>query len=117
MSAVWNSNWFQQEFYPKEYWSKQVHLSEMSVSMDRYNIRDSIIELKKLQLTASLQIEQEVNFAKSFDLSAAEAAKEAAEMIEMEAQYLREDISFWEEDLSQDEEKLKTAQNLLSRYE
>lgn len=117
MSAVWNSNWFQKEFYPKEYWSKQVTLFENAVTMDRHTIQDSIIELKKLQMTASLQIEQEVNSAESLGISRAEAAKETAEMIEMEAQYLREDIVFWKDFLSKDEEKLKTAQNLLSRYQ
>ncbi|MFH1935422.1 MAG: hypothetical protein ABIN18_28105 [Pseudomonadota bacterium] len=116
-ALVWNSDWFQREYFPKEYWSEQVNLYEDEVSMDRYLVRDAAIELKKLQMTAKLQVAQEINLAKSLGLSTEEARKEAVEMIKVEIQDLRDDIAMWKDMLKKDQEELEKARSRLSRYE
>ena len=78
-------------------------------------IRDAAIEIKKMQLTASLQIAQEVNSAKSLGLSTEEAKREAVEMLKMEIKSLREDIEFWKEMLKKDTEQLEEVSSHLEQ--
>ena len=115
-SVVWGSDWFQREFFPKKYWSKQVALLENTVSMDEAMVRDAAIELKKLQLTAKLQVAQEINSAKSLGLSTEEARKEAVETIKIEIQALRDEIAMWNEMLKEDREELKKAREQISHH-
>ena len=112
---IWNSNWFNKEFFPEQYWSKQVTHFENLVVMDKAMIRDAAIEIKKMQLTASLQIAQEVNSAKSLGLSTEEAKREAVEMLKMEIKSLREDIEFWKEMLKKDTEQLEEVSSHLEQ--
>ena len=112
---IWNSDWFNKEFFPKEYWSKQVTRFESLIVMDEAMIRDTAIEIKKLQLTASLQIAQEINSAKSIGLSTEEAKIEAVEMLKMDIKNLREDIQFWKEMLKKDTEQLEEVSSRLEQ--
>ena len=115
--AVWDSNWFHREFFPKEYWSKQVTRLEASIDMDKAMIRDAVIELKKLQLTAGLQVAQEINSAKSLGFSTEEARRDAVEMIKMDVKDLREDMEIWKEVLQKDTEKLEEVRARLSQVQ
>ena len=114
--VVWETDWFQKEFFPREFWSNRVMLLEDTISMDEAMVRDTAIELKKLQMTAKLQVAQEINFAKSLGLSTDEARKEAVEMIRMEIQSLRDDMAMWNEMLKKDREELEKARAQLSHY-
>ena len=116
-STVWNSNWFHKEVFPKEYWSKQVALLEESIVMDQSMIRDAAIELKKLQLTANLEVAQEINTAKSLGFSTEDARRDAVEMIKMEVKDLRDDMEIWKEMLQKDREKLEKARVRLSQVQ
>ena len=113
--TVWNSNWFHREVFPKEYWSKQVALLEDSIAMDQSMIRDAVIELKKLQLTANLEVAQEINSAKSLGFSTEDARRDAVEMIKMEIKDSRDDIGIWKEMLQKDQERLEKARVRLSQ--
>jgi len=114
--VVWDTDRFQKEFFPREYWSKQVAVLEDTVSMDEAMLRDAAIELKKLQMTAKLQVTQEINSAKSLGLSTEEARKEAVEMIRIESQDFRDDMAMWNEMLKKDREELEKARGQFSHY-
>ena len=115
--TVWNSNWFHREVFSKEYWSKQVALLEESIVMDQSMIRGAAIELKKLQLTANLEVAQEINTAKSLGFSTEDARRDAVEMIKMEVKDLRDDMEIWKEMLQKDREKLEKARVRLSQVQ
>ena len=114
--AVWNTDWFQKEFYPKKYWSKRVIFLEDSVSTDKAMVRDAAIKRKKLQMTAKLQVAQKIISAKSLGLSTEEARKEAVGMIRMKIQDLRDNMTMWNDMLKKDREKLENARSQLSSY-
>lgn len=114
--VIWDFDWFQKEFFPKEYWSKQVGLLEGTVSVDETMVRDTAIEFKKLQMTAKLQVAQEINSAKFLGLSTEETQKKAVENIKIEIQNLREGMTMWNEMLKKHQEELKKARGNLSRY-
>jgi len=113
---VYRSDWFKREFFPKEYWSKQVSSFEGNLSLDESMLRDTAIEIKKLQITRDLRIYQEVNFAKSVGISVAETRKETIDSIKMEMEVLRSEMKMWRDNIDKDKKNLDHAKTMLSHY-
>lgn len=114
--VIWSSDWFQKEFYPKEYWSEQEILYESLVSMDQVMLRDARIDLKKLHITAELVVAQEINMAKFVGLPIGEARESAKEMIKMKIQYCLDEVTMWNNMTKEDQDKLGNIRRKLSRY-
>lgn len=114
---VRETDWFQEEFYPIEYWSKRVILLENAVSIDEAMLRDAAMELKKLQMIANLRVAQEINSGVFFGLPKDEARKLSVETIRQESRDLSDDIVLWNKRLKDDRNELEMARIQLSRYE
>jgi len=85
--------------------------------MDRGMFRDAVIEMKKLQATAKLEVQQEMSSAKSLGLSAEEARASAVASIKAQAEQLRQDIEMWRKAIAEDEEALAEAREHLSEVD
>jgi len=115
--AVWNTDWFQRAVFPDAYWAEKVSSLEGVLEMDRGMFRDAVIEMKKLQATAKLEVQQEMSSAKSLGLSAEEARASAVASIKAQAEQLRQDIEMWRKAIAEDEEALAEAREHLSEVD
>lgn len=115
--AAWNTDWFQRNFRASAYWAEEVSSLERAIEIDRDMFRDAAIELKKLQATASLEVQQEMSSAKSLGLSVEEARADAVESIKTQAEQLREEIAMWREAMESDEKALAEARKRLSELD
>ena len=114
---IWKTDTFQRQVFPKDYWQEQVQSSQSAIELTRGMIRDAMIELKKLQMTAKLEIAQEVNLAKSMGMDTEEARKMAVEEIRKKIKELLEEIKMLRELLKEEERKLDQAKEKLAQYQ
>jgi hypothetical protein len=115
--AVWNADWFQRGVFPDAYWAERVSSLEGVLEMDRGMFQDAVIEMKKLQATAKLEVQQEMSSAKSLGLSVEEARADAVESIKAQAEQLRQDIEMWRNAIAEDEKALADARRHLSELD
>ncbi len=93
-NSIWESDWFRQKFFPKEYWSEKVIYYEDSIPYLHYMIESSIIELKQSRLDA-----------KFFSFSEKDATEETKFSIELYKEMIRDN-----------EKNLDNAKKELSHY-
>ena len=79
-------------------------------------LRDTAIELKKLQMTAPLEVAQEINLAKSTGMDVDEARKMAVEEIKEKVNVLRDQIKALRELLEEEKKELEHAKKKLAEY-
>ncbi len=114
---IWKTDAFQRQFYPKDYWQEKVQSSLSAKEFTSVMIRDMTIELKKLLMTAKLEVAQEVNLAKSMDMDTNEAKKMAVEEIKEKIKVMREEIKMMRELREEEVQKLDQAKKKLEQYQ
>ena len=107
--------WFQKQFFPKDYWQEQVKAHQESVDIDRAMIRDSMLEIKKLHMTAQVEIDQAVSFAALMHQDAATARVEATEKLRDDLENEEDSLRMWKELLIKDQKALENAKAELAK--
>ncbi len=115
--SICETDAFQRQFFPKDYWQKQVRSSQWAIKLTRGTIRNTMIELEKLQMTAELDVAKQVNSAKLIGMDADVVRKIAVAGITGKAKFLREEIKWLNERLEEEEPKLDQAKEKLAQYQ
>lgn len=114
---IYNTNTFQRQFFPKKYWQEQVQSSQSSIEFMNGMLRDTAIELKKLQMTAQLEVAQEINMAKSMGMDIDEARKMAIDEIKEKINIMRDEIKNLRELLEEEKQELEHAKKKVVEYQ
>lgn len=102
---------------PKSYWQEKVNNLEWSIKFGQGQIRDLLIEHKKILATKDLELAQAANFAKSIGENPLQARKETWEDLKVELENLREQIKRERALLERDQVWLEQARRELSKYQ
>ena len=113
---IYKTDTFQRQFFPKRYWQEQVESTQSSINLANGMLRDTAIELMKLQMTAPLEVAQEINFAKSTGTNVDEARKMAVDEIKIKVNDLRDQIKALRELLEEEKKELEHAKKKLAEY-
>jgi hypothetical protein len=113
---VWEWDFFQKTFFPKNYWQKQVEAIEKNISMNDHIIRSTLRDLQKIQLTAGLDVADKVDLAvtasASPDIARDQAVGEINQQVEANRLIIK-NVSEKNVKLKQDLEKARAD---LSQY-
>lgn len=100
---------------PKSYWEKMIKGLEWSMKFGRGEIRDLILEHKKLLATKDIELAQAANFARSIGASTKEALQERWAELKEERDALRELIREERAILKRDKMWLEQARRELEK--
>lgn len=113
---IWESDTFQSYFFPQKYWQKQVESAQAGIDGTINMIKDTYIELEKLDRTKDLEIAQAINEAKFIGDDIEEARKLKIEEIKEERELYIEDIKEWRKFLKEEKKNLEIAKGKLKEY-
>ena len=120
---IYKTDTFQRQFFPKRYWQEQVESTQSSINLANGMLRDTAIELVKLQMTAPLKVAQEINFAKSTGMDVYKARKMAVDEIKIKVNVLRDQIKTLRDQkalrelLEEEKKELEHAKKKLAEYQ
>jgi len=113
---IWRTDTFQREVFPKRYWYKELKSLEQMIRIEEFTIKNFSIELQKKQITAELDVAQQINTGVLAGMSAEEARELAVKELRAEIDAKVKAISMLNEALNKDRRRLKEAKRELSRY-
>lgn len=113
---IWESDAFQSHFFPHKYWLKQVELAQAGIDTAVSMIRDTSIELEKLNRTADLEIAQAMNFMGDDVDAKEEARKITIEGLKQDREILIDEIKEWRKFLEEEKKKLEIAKGKVKGY-
>ena len=113
---IWRTDTFQREVFPKRYWYKEVKSLEQMIRIEEFTIKDFAIKLQKKQMTAGLDVAQQINTGVLAGMSAEEAREWAIREMRLEIDALTKAIRVSQEVLDRDSKRLRQARRELSKY-
>jgi hypothetical protein len=100
---IWKSDFFQKAVFPEEYWQKQVSSLEKVIEFNEVFIRSAYRDIEKIQLTAQVDIADNIDSAEMLGMTKEAAMQDAVEETKENTEANRELIK----ELSDTNSKLK----------
>lgn len=114
---IWKSDSFQKRVFPEKYWQKEVRSLERVIEFNEGIIRSAYRDLKKIQLTAKLEVADYVDSADLLGMTKKEAREAAIEKGKEDIEANRQMIKEMQEMNAKFKKELEHARRQLSKYE
>ena len=114
---IWKSDLFQKAVFPEKDWQKQVSALEKAIEFNEIFIRSANREIEKIQLTAQLDIADNIGSAEMLGMTEDAAMQEAVEETKENIEANREVIKEMSDTNSKLKREIEQAKKELTRHQ
>jgi hypothetical protein len=113
---IWKSDFFQKAAFPEKYWQKQVSALVKTIEFNEVFIRSAYRDIEKIQLTAQLDITDNIDSAEMLGMTKDAAIQDAEEEIKEDIEANRELIKEMSDTNSKLKQEMEQAKKGLTRH-